>query len=69
MAHPYYGTVSIYPGAAWSWAYASHGTSPKTIVHERAQRIEKHTDIYNRDIHLGSFAMPNDLKRLLDENA
>ena len=69
VAKPYYGTVSIYPGAAWSWAYASHGTSPKTIVHERAQRIEKHTDIYNRDIHIGSFAMPNDLKRLLDEDA
>lgn len=64
--HPYYGTVAIYPGGAWSWIYASHGCDPMEIVHERAARVEPLTHIYNREVHRAAFAVPNHLRRELE---
>ena len=65
VAMPYYGVVSIYPGAAWSWAYGAHEVKPHELIEPRAERVEAHTDIYNREVHRGAFAVPNYLKRLL----
>lgn len=65
QAHPFYATVMIYAGAAWSWTYASASTSPLDIKDERAAFAEEFTEYYNRDVHRGAFAVPNSLKRAL----
>lgn len=63
--HPYYGSVMIYAGGPWSWTFASKSVSPKDIIDERVQFIEEITEIYNRDVHLGAFAVPNHIRRAL----
>jgi spermidine synthase len=63
--HPYYGNVMIYPGGFWSWTYASNAVSPKEIIDARVEFISEITEIYNRDIHLGAFAIPNHIRRAL----
>ena len=65
--HPFYGTVSIYPGGAWGWVYASQSVDPLEILEERIAPIEAITEIYNRDIHRGAFAVPNHIRRGLEE--
>lgn len=64
-AHPYYAGIMIYPGNTWSWTFAS-----KTVDHlqpdlERVERLEAHTEYYNRDIHRAAFAMPNFIRKEL----
>lgn len=72
-AHPYYGTISIYPGGAWSWTWAAKADEagqlrdPQQLEGDRAEWVEAFTQIYNRDIHRGAFAVPNALKRSLSE--
>jgi spermidine synthase len=63
--HPYYGGVMIYPGGAWSWVYASQGTDHQAIVTARAERIEQESMVYTREVHRGSFAIPNHIRRLI----
>lgn len=63
--HPYYGNVMIYPGGFWSWTYASNSVSPREFVAKRAEFVSEFTEIYNRDIHLGAFAIPNHIRRAL----
>lgn len=64
--HPYYGTVTIYPGGAWSWIYASNTRNPLTDVNEeRAKFVESYAFLYNRDIHRGAFAVPNHVRKAL----
>ena len=63
--HPYYDTVSIYPGGTWSWIYASNGVSPREPHMERVARVEAVTEIYNREMHHGVFAVPNYIRREL----
>ena len=65
--HPFYGTVSIYPGGAWSWVYASQSVDPLEILDDRIAPIEAITEIYNREIHRGAFAVPNHIRRGLEE--
>jgi spermidine synthase len=64
-AHPYYNTVTLYPGGAWSWVYASPTVDPFAIIPPRAEHIEATTTFYNRDLHRGVFALPNHIKRAL----
>lgn len=63
--HPYFGTVPIYATGAWSWTYASNGPSPFDIHESRAELQEGRCRYYNRDIHRGAFAVPNELKPLI----
>lgn len=63
--HPYYGNVLIYPGDIWSWTFASNTVQPKELIDSRVDFISEITDIYNRDIHLGAFALPNHMRRAL----
>jgi spermidine synthase len=64
-AWPYYQTVTIYPGGAWSWIYASKTRNPFQIDEGRVAAIEAVTEIYNQDVHRGAFAVPNHIKRRL----
>ena len=60
---PYFGPAPIYGCGIWSWTCASRGVDPTTIVDDRAERIEARSRYYNRDVHRGAFAVPNDLRR------
>ncbi|MGM0576413.1 MAG: polyamine aminopropyltransferase [Myxococcota bacterium] len=63
--HPYYGTTVLYPGGSWSWVYATHTQDPMAVHPERAARIEETSDVWNREVHRGAFAVPNHVKRAL----
>ena len=63
--HPYYKGVVIYPGGEWSWTYASNGANPFEIQSERMARIAPHTYIYNEAVHLGAFAIPNHIRKVI----
>ena len=63
--HPYYKCVGIYPGGEWSWTYASNGANPLEIQSERMARIAPHTHIYNEAVHLGAFAIPNHIRKVI----
>ncbi len=65
VTRPYYGNVILYPGGAWSWAFGSHEVDPAHLHESRVVAAEAVTDIYNRDVHLGAFAVPNHIKRAL----
>lgn len=64
-SHPYYGSVMLYAGGPWSWTYASPNVSPRDIIAERAEFAEEFTQIYNRDVHLGALAVPNNIRKAL----
>lgn len=63
--HPYYRDVFLYSAGTWSWTFASKTTNPKHVVEDRVAFISQHTEIYNRDIHMGIFAIPNFIRRRL----
>lgn len=63
--YPYYRDVFLYSAGTWSWTYASKTTKPTDVVEERVAFIEEQTEIYNRDIHMGIFAVPNFIRRRL----
>jgi spermidine synthase len=66
IAHPYYGTVPIYPGAMWSWAFASHDRNPLTVDAHRAAHACTTTWLYHPDFHRAAFqAVPNHLRTAL----
>lgn len=64
--HPYYNAVTIYPGAVWSWVYASFDTDPHDIDLDRARRVEQVSQLYTADLHRGVFlAVPANIRRAL----
>ncbi len=66
-ADPYYRNVMLYAAGSWSWTYASKKTDRRVFIEERMSFIESQCEIYNRDIHRGVFAVPNFIRRRLDE--
>lgn len=62
---PFYQTVMIYAGALWAWVYASKGQQYADFNADLMTFTEGRTQHYNRDIHLGAFAIPNHIKRTL----
>ena len=67
LARPYFGTVPIYSAGMWSWTFASHSVDPLDIIHDRIEQIESSTRYYNRAIHRAAFALPNDIKKELED--
>ena len=65
-AHPYFGAVPLYGTGMWSWTFASQQTHPLALVEERVAYIETSSEVYNRDVHRGAFAVPQAIKRKLD---
>lgn len=65
VVRPYYSPVMIYPGAQWSWIFASKGVQPEDMVEERVQAIEESAWLYNREIHRAMLAVPNYIRRAL----
>ena len=65
-AHPYLGSVPLYAAGMWTWTYATRSIDPMDLVEERVERIENETRYYNREIHRAAFALPNNIKKLID---
>jgi spermidine synthase len=64
--HPFYNTVSLYPGGSWSWIYASDDADPTAIDPVRAALAEAQTHIWSRDLQRGALlSMPNHIRRAL----
>lgn len=66
----YLSFIPLYPAGMWSMACATKGTDP--LEEEVINRIDKQDKIletlryYNRDIHTGSFALPNFVKEIIN---
>ena len=65
QVHPYFGGVPIYATGTWSWTFASDDTLPTAIIPERLEQAQARCKYYNREIHLGAFAVPNNFKKLM----
>jgi len=63
---PYFGPAPLYASDQWSWTLASDRHDHMAIVEERAKLVEKTAKYYNRDIHMAAFAVPNNLKKILE---
>ncbi|MFA5625194.1 MAG: polyamine aminopropyltransferase [Bradymonadales bacterium] len=68
VVKPYYQSIMIYAGALWAWIYASKGRKHDDINDELMAFTENRSEFYNRDIHLGAFAVPNYIRRALAED-
>lgn len=68
IVRPYYGAVQIYPGAYWSWIFASDSVEPREPLSERVAAIEEGCWLYNADIHRAMFAVPNHIRKALAES-
>jgi len=64
-ARPYFGPVLLYGAGQWSWTYATDSVDPMAINEAQLAHVESDCKYYNRDIHRGAFALPNDLRGLL----
>ncbi len=63
VIHPYFSFVPLYGLGGWSFTFASNQVDPLVLVDRRVAFQEERCKHYNRDIHRGTFALPNDLKR------
>lgn len=66
--YPYFAPVPVYSHGGWSYTYASATVDPLVIDEERGLRAEKRCSFYNREVHRGAFAVPNNIKKLLRTN-
>lgn len=65
--HPCFGPVPLYASGSWSWTICSRDTDPRAPHDERAARLEASCVQYNRAVHRGAFAVPNELRRALGD--
>lgn len=69
ISEMYLAAIPLYPAGLWSMALASNTYSPfSDQVHDRLKEAElllSTLHYYNSDIHFGSFALPNFVKRII----
>ena len=59
--------VPIYPSCYWSFAFCSRKYHPITDFDiDRYKRLKLKNNYYNIDMHIGSFALPEFVKKLID---
>jgi spermidine synthase len=64
----YLGYVPVYPGAMWTYCVASKGPDPQGAFRSGdAARFSRELRYYNPDVHAGAFALPNFVKKVLEE--
>ncbi len=65
---PYTGPMPTYPGGIWSWGFCSEEVnipvSYSDINIKEAEKIENTCKLYNKDLHLACFKVPNFVKEL-----
>jgi len=63
----YQAHIPTYPSGHWLFGFASKKYDPLTDLDEQAwNNLELETRYYNTEIHKGSFALPNYVKKLLE---
>ncbi len=69
IAKLYLGFMPTYPGGMWSYTYASKsGLDPiKDYNPEKVRNFKEPLKYYNEEIHISAFALPNFVKKLLEE--
>lgn len=67
IAKLYLAHIPMYPGGMWSFILGSKKYHPiNDLIEERAEKISKITNYYNKDIHRASFMLPNFVKKLIE---
>ncbi|MDR8391568.1 polyamine aminopropyltransferase [Aliifodinibius sp. S!AR15-10] len=66
----YLAYIPLYPAGMWSFSFASKGVDP--LEESTIRRVEKGMDrfgdelkYYNKDVHIGSFALPNFVQEII----
>ena len=62
---PCFGPAPIYASGLWSWTLASAGHRTDEPDRDRLEELAATTRYYNEEIHLGAFAVPNELRRIV----
>ena len=63
---PYCGPIPTYPGGYWSWAFCSDDNDNAIKDTKRAELIEKDAKLYNTKLHNAVFAVPNFVRKIVD---
>ena len=63
---PYCGPIPTYPGGYWSWAFCSDDNDNTIKDIKRAELIEKDAKLYNTKLHNAVFAVPNFVRKIID---
>lgn len=63
---PYCGPIPTYPGGYWSWAFCSDDNDNTIKDIKRAELIEKDAKLYNAKLHNAVFAVPNFVRKIVD---
>lgn len=70
VAKMYLAYIPLYPAGMWSFCIAGKGPHPLST--ETVERVEEHLpefsgelNYYNRDVHVGSFALPNFVREII----
>jgi spermidine synthase len=63
---PYLSPVPIYASGGWSFCHASDRCDPLVLDEERSRRAAARCRYYNGDVHRAVFALPNDIRKLID---
>ncbi len=65
----YQAHIPTYPSGQWLFGFASKKYDPIVDLDAKAwEALGLPTDYYNTDLHVGAFALPNYVKRLLNEH-
>lgn len=66
----YLGYIPLYPAGMWSFSFASKGADP--LSEDTIRRVERGLDqfgeelkYYNKDVHIGCFALPNFVREII----
>jgi spermidine synthase len=66
----YLAYIPLYPAGMWSFSFASKGVDP--LQESTIRRVEEGMDLfgeelkyYNKDVHIGSFALPNFVQEII----
>ncbi len=65
-AYVYQVHIPTYPSGHWLFGFASKGLSPLEFDAQRWNALGIETKYYNTDLHTGSFALPNYVKKELE---
>ena len=63
---PYCGPIPTYPGGYWSWAFCSDDNDNTIKDTKRAELIEKDAKLYNTKLNNAVFAVPNFVRKIVD---
>ena len=66
MAEVYQAHIPTYPSGHWLFGFASKGFNPREIDPAAWNALGIETKYYNPELHIGSFALPNMVKKALE---